>query len=112
MNKNLNEDKEFLNLLRTADEHTISNFIVEFIYKDIADNGGDMLKDRIYSFVYAVILYLCYRRDRNEQTITTERLLKTLSLEQLFNILKNEKETMHQYVYESIRGYFKYVAWF
>lgn len=101
----LSQNKEFLNLLRTADEHTISNFIVEFIYKDRADNDGDMLKDRIYSFVYAVILYLCYRRDRNEQTITTERLLKTLSLEQLFNILKNEKETMHQYVYESIRGY-------
>ena len=64
-----------------------------------------MWKDRIYSFVHAAILYLCYRRDRNEQTITIERLLKTLSLEQLFNILKNEKETMHQYVYESIKGY-------
>lgn len=99
----LSQNKEFLNLLRTADKDTITNYIVKFIYKDRFDN--DMWKDRIYSFVHAAILYLCYRRDRNEQTITTERILKTLSFEQLFNILKNEKETMHQYVYESIRGY-------
>lgn len=101
----LSQNKEFLNLLRTADKDTITNYIVKFIYKDRFDNDNDMWKDRIYSFVHAAILYLCYRRDKNEQTITTERILKTLSFEQLFNILKNEKETMHQYVYESIRGY-------
>lgn len=101
----LSQNKEFLNLLITADENTITNHIVKFIYKDRVDNDDDMWKDRIYSFVHAAILYLCYRRDRNEQTITIERLLKTLSLEQLFNILKNEKETMHQYVYDSISGY-------
>lgn len=101
----LSQNKEFLNLLRTADEHIITDFIVKFIYKDRVDNDDGMWKDRIYSFVHAAILYLCYRRDRNEQTISIERLLKTLSFEQLFNILKNEKETMHQYVYESIKGY-------
>lgn len=101
----LSQNKEFLNLLITADENTITNHIVKFIYKDRVDNDDGMWKDRIYSFVHAAILYLCYRRDRNEQTITIERLLKTLSLEQLFNILKNEKETMHQYVYNSISGY-------
>lgn len=108
----ISQNKEFLNLLITADENTITNHIVKFIYKDRVDNDDGMWKDRIYSFVHAAILYLCYRRDRNEQTITIERLLKTLSLEQLFNILKNEKETMHQYVYNSISGYLNMLSGF
>lgn len=34
----LSQNKEFLNLLRTADEHIITDFIVKFIYKDRVDN--------------------------------------------------------------------------
>lgn len=55
----LSQNKEFLNLLRTADEHIITDFIVKFIYKDRVDNDDGMWKDRIYSFVHAAILYLC-----------------------------------------------------